>query len=151
MTRLFFIGKPVAPNYRIGLLRRKKKWLTAHPKGVACPTPPSMGPISARRERVISGRLANRFGSRFGTNTNYCLELFALYPRRMIIQIQSHDVRKLQKQCPPTVPTGKASTVLQLSPCVWKVFPEYAIYRSNRNIFTCHRYLKGFKCNIRQK
>ena len=28
-----------------------------------------MGPISAERGWVISGRLANRFGSRFGVNT----------------------------------------------------------------------------------
>ena len=31
MTRLFFIGMPVAPNYRIGLLRRKKKMADGSP------------------------------------------------------------------------------------------------------------------------
>ena len=65
-----FIGLPVAPNFGMGFLYLKKtKWRTAHPEGVACPTPTSMGPISVRRGRVISGRLANRFGSRFGSNT----------------------------------------------------------------------------------
>ena len=57
-----FIGLPVAPNFGMVFLRRKK-WRTAHPEGVACPTPPSMGPISAGRGRVISGHPANRFGS----------------------------------------------------------------------------------------
>ena len=65
-----FIGLPVAPNSGMGFLYLKTtKWRTAHPEGVTCPTPTSMGPISAGRGRVISGRLANRFGSRFGTNT----------------------------------------------------------------------------------
>ena len=49
--------------------RKKTKWWTAQPEGLACPTPPSIGPIFAERGRVISGRLVNRFGSRFGTNT----------------------------------------------------------------------------------
>jgi len=35
----------------------------------ACPTLLSMRPIFAGRGPVISGRLSNRFGSRFGTNT----------------------------------------------------------------------------------
>ena len=63
-----FIGLPVAPNSGMGCLYLKTtKWRTAHPEGVTCPTPTSMGPISAGRGRVISGRLANRFGSRFAT------------------------------------------------------------------------------------
>ena len=33
--------------------------------------------------RVISGCLANRFGSRFGQTQNYCVELLALYLRRV--------------------------------------------------------------------
>lgn len=54
----------------MGFLRRKKtQWHTAHPEDVACATPTSMGPISAGRGWVSSGRLANRFGSRFGTYT----------------------------------------------------------------------------------
>ena len=46
------------------VLCRKKTNL----EGVGCATPPSMGPICAGRGRVISGRLANRLESRFGTN-----------------------------------------------------------------------------------
>ena len=57
-----FIGLPVAPNFGMGFLYlKKKRWRTAHPEGVACPTPTSMGPISAGRRRVN--------GSRFRTNT----------------------------------------------------------------------------------
>ena len=55
------------------LCRRKTRWRTELPEGFAYPTTPlppaSMGPISAGRGRVISGRLAKRFGSRFNTNT----------------------------------------------------------------------------------
>ena len=53
--------------------KKRQKWKTAHPEGAAYPTPPSVGPIFVGRGRVISGRLANRFGSRFGTKTNLYL------------------------------------------------------------------------------
>ena len=72
-----FIGLPVAPNSGMGFLYLKTtKWRTAHPEGVTCPTPTSMGPISAGRGRVISGRLANRFGSRFATSTKLLSTVF---------------------------------------------------------------------------
>ena len=48
-------------------VEKGQKWRTAHPEGVACPTPSSVGPILAGRGWVILGRLANKF--RFGTNT----------------------------------------------------------------------------------
>ena len=52
------IGLPVAPKLWNGLFPSKKdKMVDAQPEGIACST------------RVISGRLAKRFGSRFGTNT----------------------------------------------------------------------------------
>ena len=50
-------------------VEKGQKWRTAHPEGVACPTPSSVGPIFAGRGWVILGRLANKFRSRFGTNT----------------------------------------------------------------------------------
>ena len=62
---MFIIGLPVAPSYGMVFLCRKKTNL----EGVGCATLPSMGPICAGRGRVISGRLANRLESRFGTNT----------------------------------------------------------------------------------
>ena len=49
-------------------MSKKTKWWTELPEGFACPIPPSMGPIFAGRRRVISGRRANTFESRFGTN-----------------------------------------------------------------------------------
>ena len=36
-------------------------------------------------EQVISGRLVKRFGSGFEKDKNYCVELLAIYLRRMII------------------------------------------------------------------
>ena len=51
------------------ICHKKTKWQTKLPEGFACPIPPSMGPNFAGRGWVISGRLVNRFGSRFGTNT----------------------------------------------------------------------------------
>ena len=51
-------------------MRTKTKWRTELSESFACPTPPSMGPTFAGRGQVILlGRLANRLGSRFGTNT----------------------------------------------------------------------------------
>ena len=47
----------------------RAKGQTELPECFACPTPLSMRPIFVGRRRVTSGRLANRFKSRFGTNT----------------------------------------------------------------------------------
>ena len=52
-----------------GVCLKKTKWGMELPEGFACPIPPSMGQFFAGRGRVISGLLANWFGSRFGTNT----------------------------------------------------------------------------------
>ena len=48
---------------------KKDKMADRSPLGFACLIKPSKGPIIARRGKVISDRLANRFGSRFGTKT----------------------------------------------------------------------------------
>ena len=48
---------------------RSTKGQTELPECFVCPTLLSMRPIFVGRGRVISGRLANRFKSRFGTNT----------------------------------------------------------------------------------
>ena len=47
----------------------KTKLRMAHPQGIECPTPPSAGDDFCWKGTAISGRLADRFGSRFGTNT----------------------------------------------------------------------------------
>ena len=64
-------GKTQSRNEKhiLSLSKKKTKWRTDIREGFACPIPHSKGPIFAKRGRVISGRLANRFGSRFGTNT----------------------------------------------------------------------------------
>ena len=108
-------------------MSKKTKWGTDLPLGFAYLINPSKGSIIARRGRVISGRLANRFGSR---KQNYYVELLALFYAEWLskysIRWCGQTARELKKQCPPTVPTGKVSTCvscfLQFSPCVWKVF-----------------------------
>jgi len=61
---------------------RLSKGRTELPEGFACPIAPSMGSIIAGRGRVISGRLVNSLGSRFGTSARtYWASIYA----RMII------------------------------------------------------------------
>lgn len=114
-----FIGLPVAPNSGMGFLYLKKtKWRTAHPEGVTCPTPTSMGPISAGRGRVISGRLANRFGSQFGTNTKLLPGVISPIsaPSDYLSTVFDDVILACAGAAetipppPPTVPMGKAST-----------------------------------------
>ena len=144
-----FIGLPVGPNSGMGFLYLKTtKWRTAHPEGVTCPTPTSMGPISAGRGRVISGRLANKFGSRFGTNTKLLPGVIGPIsaPSDYLSTVFDDVILACAGAAetmppPPDGPHGKTFNLyrlLRFSPCVCKVLPEYAICRSNRNIFTCH-------------
>ena len=115
-----FIGLPVAPNSGMGFLYLKTtKWRTAHPEGVTCPTPTSMGPISAGRGRVISGRLANRFGRRFATNTKLFNIAWSYWSYIRTEWLSKYSIRwsyfSLCGSCrnnapPPTVPMGKPST-----------------------------------------
>ena len=113
----------------MGFLRRKKtKWWTAQPEGLACSTPPSIGPIFAETEQVISGRLANRFGSRFGTNTE--LLRGVVHPistpndyRNTVFDdviSLSGSYRNNALQRSPR----ESFSLLQLSPCIEKVFPH---------------------------
>ena len=131
-----FIGLPVAPNSGMGFLYLKTtKWRTAHPEDVTCPTPTSMGPISAGRGRVISGRLANRFGSRFGTNTKLLpgvigpISAPSDYLRTVFddVILACAGAAETMPPPPPTVPTGKPSTCTgccdSLPACV-KSFPN---------------------------
>ena len=48
---------------------KKTKWQTEIPEDFACPIPPVNGANFVGREWVISGHLANRFGSELGTST----------------------------------------------------------------------------------
>ena len=131
-----FIGLPVGRNSGMGFLYLKTtKWRTAHPEGVTCPTPTSMGPISAGRGRVISGRLANRFGSRFGTNTKLLPGVIGpISAPSDYLSTVFDDVilacagaAETMPPPPPTVPTGKPSPCTgccdSLPACV-KSFPN---------------------------
>ena len=129
-----FIGLPVAPNSGMGFLYLKTtKWRTAHPEGVTCPTPTSMGPISAWRGRVISGRLANRFGSRFGTNTKLLpgvigpISAPSDYLSTVFDDVILACAGAAETMPPPPVPMGKPSTCTgccdSLPACV-KSFPN---------------------------
>ena len=107
------------------------------------------GPISAGRGRVISGRLANKFGSRFGTNTKLLPGVIGpISAPSDYLSTVFDDVilacagaAETMPPSPPDGPHGKTFNLyrlLRFSPCVCKVLPEYAICTSNRNIFTCH-------------
>ena len=66
------------------LCPKKTKWRTEFSEGFACPIPLQWADFAGSGQ-VISGRLANRFGSRFEKNKNYCVVLVAIYLHRMII------------------------------------------------------------------
>ena len=77
----------------------------------------------------------------FERTQNYCVELLAQHPRRMIIQIRYSMMLSACAGAAATKPSpgphGKSSNLLLFSPCVWKVFPEYvSICRSHRQIET---------------
>ena len=108
--------------------RNKTKWWTAQPEGLACPTPPSIGPIFAERGRVISGRLVNRFGSRFGTNTE--LLRGVVHPistpndyRNTVFDDVISLSGSYRNNALPRSPRESFS-LLQLTPCIEKVFPH---------------------------
>ena len=107
-----------------------------------------MEPNFARRGWVISGRLANRFRSRFGTNTKLLLGVIG--PISMpndYLNAVFHDVVSLcgrgRNNAIPH-PHGKSFNLVQFYPCVRNVFPRglpykkgiYAICRSPCQIET---------------
>ena len=105
------IGLSVELNDGMGFLRRKRQNggpLTQ--KAFLDLLTPSVGPISAGRGRIISGHLAYRFGSRFGTNTKLLRGVIG----PMYLNTVFHEVISLCGSCRnndlPMVPTGKAST-----------------------------------------
>ena len=133
-----FIGLPMAPIYGMSFIRRKKtKWRTAQPEGVGCPTLSSKG----RFLRAISGRLANRFGSRFWKNPKLLRGVLGPIstPNDYLNTVFNDiDVITLCESCRNNAhgPHRKSLNLLQFSPCVWKVFPEYVTCRSPSQIET---------------
>ena len=59
--------------------KKKKKWWTELPEVFASPIPASMWLIFAGRGRVISGLVANRFGSQFRMSTNLLCGVRAIF------------------------------------------------------------------------
>ena len=93
----------------------------------------------------ISGRLTNRFGSRFGTSTKLFRGVIGpISTPNDSLNAVFDDIISLcgswkKKQCPPTVPTGKASTCCNsLSACdrSFLTIKEYATCRSPHQIGT---------------
>ena len=115
----FFLHVPVCP--------KKTKWQTKFPEGFASPIPPSMGPHFTGRGWVISGRLANRFGSRFWTNTKLLLGVIGPistpndYLNTVFYDVVSLCGRVRNNALPH--PLGKSFNLLEFYPCMWKVFP----------------------------
>ena len=114
----------------MGFLRRRKtKWWTAQPEGLACSTPPSIGPIFAERGRVISGRLANRFGSQLELNTELLRGVVhpISTPNDYRNTVFDDDVISLsgsyRNNALPRSPRESFS-LLQLTPYIEKVFPR---------------------------
>ena len=73
-TENVIIGRPVMakPNYKMetaSSVQKKDKTADRTPRRLCVSHSSSIGPSFAGRGRVISGHLANRFGSRFGTDT----------------------------------------------------------------------------------
>ena len=70
-------------------------------------------------------------GSRFGTNTKLSRAVTGpISTRNDYLNTVFDDVVSLrgiygaaETSGPPSIPTGNASTRLQFSPCVWKIFP----------------------------
>ena len=70
-----------------------------------------MGPIFAGRGRVISGRLAKRFGIRYGRNAKSLRGVIGpISTPNDYLTTVLNDAWQLQKHFPPTVPMAKALT-----------------------------------------
>ena len=119
-TYSFIIGRPVGPNYGLGFLRRKikkTKRRTAHPEGVTCPTPSSIGPIFAGRGRAFQVVWRTDLEVDLERAQNYFVELLALYLRRMIIYMQYSMILLACAGAAETMPShgphGKSFNLLQ--------------------------------------
>ena len=80
----FIIGLPMRATSnqemsRVYVQKKKTKWRTELPEVFACPIPASMWLIFAGRGRVISGLLADRFGSQFRMSTNLLCGVRAIF------------------------------------------------------------------------
>ena len=116
---------------------KKTKWRTDLPLGFACLINPSKGPIIARRGRVISSRLANRFGR----NTKLlCGVIGPISTPNNYLNTVFDDVVRLRGSCRNNVLPREKLQLVSLScynslPACEKSFPiittkEYDLCRS---------------------
>ena len=120
----------VTPNQEIPLAMSKKRQNGGRnsQETLRAPFPLVMGSIFAGRGRVISGSLANRLGSRFGTNSKLLWEVISpISTRNDQLNTVFDDVVRLRGSCknkrPSHGPHGKNFSLLQFSFCVWKISP----------------------------
>ena len=140
--KFLVIGRPmrVTHNQEIPLAMSKKDKIGGRnsQETLRVPFPLVMGPIFAGRGRVISGSLANRLGSRFGTNSKLlCGIISPISARNDQLNTVFDDVVRLRGRCrnkrPSHGPHGNSSLLACGKSFLTK---EYAIYRSPRQIET---------------
>ena len=160
-----FIGRLVraTPNHRMeaaSSVQQKDKMADRTTRRLCVSHSFSMAPTSAERGRVISGHLANRFGSRLGTNSKllhgvnikpistpiqYTKSIFFLvftFDPHAERELSKYSIRKSILACagaaetmPSHDPQGKGFDPLQFSLCVWtesKYKKEYTLCISSR-------------------
>ena len=93
ISRIICLPVRAKPNQEMRstffLCQKKTKWRMDLPEGFVCPIPPSKGPIIAGRSWAEDGSFQVVWRTDLevdleGTQ-NYCVELLALYPHRVII------------------------------------------------------------------
>ena len=115
----------MAPIYGMSFIRRKKtKWRTAQPEGVGCPTPTSKEPIFAGHFRSSSEQI---WKSILKEPKIICVELLALYPRRMGVGAEGLGegwvVKMSQLKIMPIISCSK-----RLSICISIPFHRFGVF-----------------------
>ena len=133
-----FIGLPMAPFMEWALsVEKRQNGGRLSQKALAVPLPLQR----SRFLRAISGRLGNRFESRFWKNPKLLRGVIGPIstPNDYLNTVFNDiDVISLCESCRNNAhgPHRKSLNLLQFSPCVWKVFPEYVTCRSPSQIET---------------
>ena len=133
-----FIGLPMAPFMEWALsVEKRQNGGRLSQKALAVPLPLQR----SRFLRAISGRLANRFESRFWKNPKLLRGVIGpISTPNDYLNTVFHDIDviSLCESCRNNAhgPLKRSLNLLQFSPCVWKVFPEYVTCRSPSKIET---------------
>ena len=153
----------MAPNYGIKLAfssllcqKKKTKWQTSHPDGARFPaTPRSMGAdfYRDRRGRVTSVRLANRFGTRFETNTKLLRGVIRpISTPNDYLNTVFDDVVSLCRSCRNNVPPRSPREKLRLVAILPLREKKLSLQKRSEYVNcvdrprqTCHGLLEGLK------